>query len=84
MIAHQSERMNQPAIPLAHLAQRIEKHLEIAILSEYRLLMISATHHVIGRTFKFNSWFSCHIRTKTKTDSGLKLENDESSGLTPF
>ena len=60
MIAHQHKRVNQPPIALGNLSERIQKPLAVFCILKDRLLMIPAAHHVIGRTFKLSSGFSCH------------------------
>jgi hypothetical protein len=67
-------------LPLMILPALPNKQAAVRLIAENRFLPVSATHHVIHRTFKFNSWIPAHSLPVYP----LVYSNAKIIGLTPF
>ena len=64
MVAHQHERMKEPAGAPACLVQRLKKKLAILVIMKNRFPPVTTVEHVVNRSGELNSRFSGHAWTR--------------------
>src|SRR6056297_3047182 len=60
VVPHQDIRMHPPATAPDRLAKRVQEHLAIAVVPEYRRPAVPPAHRMVDRPGIFNSRFSRH------------------------